>query len=122
MNNEWLKNLKIGDRVLIESGSFSRSYQFKNIIKITPTQIIVGNDEYKERFRRMDGRRIGDSGYTRGCLVEQTPKLMSEIEIIKLQYKAKVLRDTIAIPDDKETLIKFIEALEALQPFVREKK
>ncbi len=119
MTNEWLISLKVGDRVLIESGSFSKNYLFKNVIKITPTQIIVGNDEYKERFRRQDGRRVGDSGYSRGYLVEQTPELIAELEIKKLQYKAKVLRDTVAIPDDKEPLLKLIKAL---QSFVEEKK
>jgi hypothetical protein len=57
--NEWLKSLKEGDDVLVE-GSRMSNPAIRKIDRLTKTQFIIG----KSRYRRRDGRRIGDDEWT----------------------------------------------------------
>jgi hypothetical protein len=67
LDNDWLASVKVGDVVFTDSrwGGLRRM----RVTKMTATQIVCGG----ERFKRTNGRRIGDSGYDVLYLLEFTP-------------------------------------------------
>lgn len=64
---EWLKNLKVGDEVIIYC-RWNYCYYHKEIVKITPKKIIVlynriiGKGDNLANFSREDGHALGRSG------------------------------------------------------------
>ena len=57
-NHDFLNTLKAGDQVIYRWGSYGRSWTLKTVAKTTKTQIVL---ESGERFRKSDGREVGDS-------------------------------------------------------------
>jgi len=55
--NDFLTTLKVGDAVIYRWGSYSPSYTLQKVARTTKTQIILENDA---RFRKDDGREVGD--------------------------------------------------------------
>lgn len=68
---DWLANLAVGDEVIVSHGGFDSRHpgHLKRVERITATQIIIGAD----RWRKSDGRMIGNGIYGRS-LLEPTPK------------------------------------------------
>jgi hypothetical protein len=74
-NDEWLKELKVGDEVAVWHSSFgSGHYDFAKIEKIHKTHFVIGSTKY----RRDSGRHAGESWHP-AWLRQATPELRQEI-------------------------------------------
>lgn len=71
--------LVVGDKVIITT---RYSQTLDTVCKLTPTQIVMENTGY--RFRKKDGRMVGEDMYTSTRIAYAT-----EEDIIFLQLKAK---------------------------------
>jgi hypothetical protein len=82
INNDWLSNLKAGDRVYINRGS-SIGYNLTPAIveRTTKTTIIVNDSKY----RKSDGVKQGNWDYF-------TPQLCEATEAIDAKYREYQLR------------------------------
>ncbi len=75
--NEWLKNIRVGDKVVVDSrGLGFNRLQLRDIDRITETQIIIG----PLRYRKTDGKRIGSRGFDACWLHPATPEVIASIE------------------------------------------
>lgn len=114
---DWLQNLKVGDKVF-RTEKYSQPDTPQIISRITPSSIFLRiTDTYEERYRKSDGRSVGGSAWDTQWLRPCTPKREELWIIERLKRKAVNLRNKLLIPQDKDMLIKFIEAL---KPFVPE--
>ena len=114
---KWLQNLKAGDRVF-RTEKYSRPDSPQTISRVTSNSIFLRiTNTYEERYRKSDGRSVGGSVWDTQWLRPCTPEREEKWIVERLKRKAVNLRDKLLIPQDKETLIKFIEAL---KPFVPE--
>lgn len=70
----WLEELKPGDPVIFDNGS--RLLRLFKVDRLTKLYIVVG----EHRFRKDNGRRVGDSmwGYTQ--IIEPTPERLAAIK------------------------------------------
>lgn len=102
--NEWLKDIKVGDEVLV--GDYTVSpHVMKRVKRLTRTQIIL---ESGSRYNRQTGRNVGASTpWSRSYLTEVTPKRLEVMErqelVVKLssmvwkRYGLKVLRQVMEV-------------------------
>lgn len=75
--SEWLSALKPGDEVSISRGYGYRSHEIARVDRMTATQFVVGT----ERFRRDDGRLVGNGDrYYMVRLEQVTDRIREEIE------------------------------------------
>ena len=82
MNNEWLNDLKVGDRVVIKN---SWAAEIVTVKRITKTLILVPcNDTCDYRFNKSNGRRQGGAGYNCQFLHKLTPEIEAEVRKKKL--------------------------------------
>ena len=73
MNHEqhkvWLASLKVGDQVAVRYGRWgSGAYTIFCIERVTSTQLVSTRQSFRPvevRFRKSDGRVIGEDGYNR---------------------------------------------------------
>lgn len=82
MNNDkqWLSELKAGDDVY-RTRYVTGQGPVRSLAKVkraTKTQVVVGNDQYEQRFRIADGYEVG-SGWNKESLEQATPELMREV-------------------------------------------
>lgn len=65
----WLASLKVGDKVAVRYGRWgSGAYTIFRIERVTSTQLVSTRQSFRPvevRFRKSDGRVIGDDGYNR---------------------------------------------------------
>lgn len=71
--NDWLKELKPGDTVIISRGYYSTNV--REVEKITVTQIVVGGT----RYNRNTGRQCGTQGYNTAYIRQATPEKIDQI-------------------------------------------
>lgn len=74
--DEWLKNLKAGDKVIVSCGGYGFNMKLHTIDRITPTgQMIISGYRYK------NGERVGSYGRwdRRPYLTEATQKNIDKI-------------------------------------------
>lgn len=88
MDTEWLKKLKIGDKVLIRSRT---GYRTDTIERITPTgQIKIKSSDYKFKNGEQLGRSKWDYGtYLEEWTVEKQTSIDNEKKRDYLAYKIK---------------------------------
>ena len=113
--NEWLQQLKPGDEVYVSRGGWGRYYDKGEVIRLTKTQIIIKQSGYESKWRRVDGRSLAGTTYSRQYLCESTPELKEEIEAQLLKNKVKKLVDGFKMPDDKVSLNQIIMVLKEFQ-------
>ena len=103
-NNDWLSNLKAGDRVYINRGS-SIGYNFVPAIvqRTTKTTIIVDDKKY----RRSDGVMQGEWDYF-------TPQLHEATEALDAKYKEYQLRRELEKVDLSKLRIDQVERILAI--------
>lgn len=91
MDTEWLKSLKIGDKVLIRSRI---GYRTDIVEKITPTgQIKIKSSDYKFKNGEQLGRSKWDYGtYIEEWTVEKQTSIDNEKKRDYLAYKMKSMR------------------------------
>jgi hypothetical protein len=86
---EWLKNVKVGDEIVVDySSTWNRySYRIHKVEKITPTGRIKLDDGTQYQA---DGRKIGESYHF--PLRQITPEILELIKRRELMYKIKTDR------------------------------
>ena len=72
---EWLNNLKSGDKVIRRSTGLGAVDEIVTVNRVTATQIIVGS----ERYRKVNGRRMGKSTWYSCWIKEATPEQVESI-------------------------------------------
>lgn len=82
----WLNELTAGDEVIVVS-AYANTETIERVTRTTNTQIIVGN----RRFRKKDGRLVGQTGYRATRLREPTPDSLRAVRD-ELQRRRLVLR------------------------------
>jgi len=116
--NEWLQDLKTGDKVF-RTEQYSTPDSPQIVSRVTKATIFIKQGSYEEKFRRSDGRSIGSDVWNTHWLIQYTPELKEQWELYVLRKRAERLPTELIIPKDKESLVKFIEAL---QPFLPNKE
>lgn len=86
-NNEWLKDLKVGDEVFVITSRYGTiATTLVKIDKITPTgQIVIGTSRFK------NGELMGSSYLSRTYLEEATKDKIEEYN--KIVYEQKVVKN-----------------------------
>jgi hypothetical protein len=89
---DWLSSLKEGSKVIVHSGHWDRAGLIRTVKRLTATRIVVSlyRDE-ETQFRKQDGYRVGDGGYSRTFLGEATP---DAIEKAQRKAMSEELRQT----------------------------
>lgn len=82
---DWLAQVKVGDTVVIDSGYGIRELTLGVVTSSTPTQIRINTTKY----RRADGRMMGDQGWRSYYLREPTNdrlyKIRRRVAVERLQ-------------------------------------
>ena len=114
MENEWLQKLKIGDEVYVD-GPYGSVGSVRKVTRITKTMIIIAfSGRYDQRYKRNNGRGVGEWTYNQGTIRELTKELIDKIQLERLRQQAIFLKDKLAIPHTEADLIQFINALKLL--------
>lgn len=74
---EWLDNIEVGDRVIVSGGGAVYSEHLARVERLTKTQVII--KEGRTRYRRDNGRGIGQNGWVRSNLEEATDDKVNSI-------------------------------------------
>lgn len=82
MSENWLDNLKVGDRVIVSYGV--NSMVVSKVDRITKTMIVT---EGGGRYNRTNGLPAGVSGWNSGSLLEVTEQRIKEINHDRLYKK-----------------------------------
>lgn len=101
---EWLDNLKVGDKVAMDLGSFGfRNWTITEITKITPTR----------RMETKNGYKLSNNGYEMGKKDAWTPsrKIVPLTEDILNEIKKKKLLSNIDNTDFKSLSIDKLEKI-----------
>jgi hypothetical protein len=90
-------DIGVGDKVIINrSGWYSRR-AIATVTKVTKTQIMTDQSP-SDRWRRTDGRRVGDTGYNNPWLTcPKSPEELLEVE--RENYKADLLLKFRTVPN-----------------------
>ncbi len=83
MASEWLDNLKVGDKVVVENGSFGHDI-VDSVFILTKTSVVT-RKVYK--FRRKDGSVLGEVGRPKTWLREPTTERLNWIKQANLARK-----------------------------------
>lgn len=102
------QNIKVGDKVLKQSGVFENS-QILIVERVTNTQFIAGNGQ---RFRKKDGRIVGSDGYGYSRARILTEELYNEL--IEEKRRRKIERKLLSYCDHLANINK-IRSLEDSQ-------
>jgi hypothetical protein len=101
VNNEWLQSLKAGDKVLVSSYG---GEEVVTITRVTATQLIIARGLAEYRYRKADGRRVGDDVWHPSRLFQATPeKIAAIMDARKRAALRHRLNDRLAKPDDIPT-------------------
>ena len=106
MAKEWIKNLKPGDTVIVES---KYRLAIKKVTKVTPTgRIVIGDSQYNP-----DGYLRGTDMYNREYILEATPEQLEKTQnkITRVQSLNKIGKFDFNKMDN-ESLLKIIEIIE----------
>lgn len=82
MENTWLKNLKVGDKVIISFGIMYTEEKIGYIGRLTKTQIILNNSKIK--YKKDSGSSIGTKNWEHSQLLEPTKERIEKIEKKKI--------------------------------------
>ena len=80
---DWLGKLKAGDKVIEESGQYSK--KVATVTRTTKTLILIGNKEI--RYRREDGWLSGGDAWSRRHITEATEEKINLVNEINLRAK-----------------------------------
>jgi hypothetical protein len=87
---EWLRSLRPGHKVAVQQSGSGTGYDFYEVDRITPTQIVVKfNSRIDYRYNKKDGSRIGGKGsgfsFPRG-IEPVTNEIMESVELRQMRY------------------------------------
>ena len=81
---EWLKSLKPGDKVVIET--ITGGHVFRKVVRLTKTQIVLDN---AMKFYISSGLVVGGSSYHKTILMPVTAEIKEKAERSALIYRIK---------------------------------
>ncbi len=81
---DWLKSLKPGDMVAIET--ITGGPVFRTVVRLTKTQIVLNNSQ---RFYICSGTVVGGSAFSRTSIMPVTAEIEEKAERSKLIYRIK---------------------------------
>ena len=81
---DWLKSLKPGDMVAIET--INGGHVFRKVFRLTKTQIVLNNSQ---RFYICSGTIVGGSSYHKTILIPVTAEIKEKAERSALIYRIK---------------------------------
>ena len=81
---EWLKSLKPGDMVAIET--ITGGPVFRTVVRLTKTQIVLNNSQ---RFYISSGTIVGGSAFRRTSIMPVTAEIKEKVERSALIYRIK---------------------------------
>ena len=114
--SEWLAQLKAGDE-LFSTQNYGEPCKPDVVSRTTRTMIFVRvNDRCEAAYRRKDGRSVGRDSYSTQFIRQPDDALRERFALRQMMNKARMLRERLAIPQDRPTLTRLIAALE---PFVK---
>lgn len=88
---DWLNDLKPGDKAIRCSNGIGSMDEVVTVDRVTAAQIIIGS----ERYRKVNGRRMGDSSWYSYWLKEATPERVESIAYQKRHLAlSRRLQDT----------------------------
>ena len=76
---EWLKSLKPGDKVAIET--INGGYVFRTVVRLTKTQIVLDNSQ---KFYISSGLSVGGSFYHKTSIIPITAEMKETLEKYRL--------------------------------------
>ena len=82
--SDWLKSLKPGDKVVIET--ITGGHVFRKVVRLTKTQIVLDNSQ---RFYMSTGLSIGGSFYHKTKIIPVTAEINETVERSLLIYRIK---------------------------------
>lgn len=89
MNNQWLKNIKAGDTVILESGGYYGGASVEKVERLTKTQIVLKSGG---KFRRDSGNMVGGDAWSRSQIREPTEDGLNAIRKAVLVRKLKAFK------------------------------
>jgi hypothetical protein len=91
-DNKWLEALKPDDIVIENRTMYSiRYWAMSKVLRLTKTQIIVGNASRERRYRRSDGCEVSSDIWHRTHLLEATEENMKIFREDRIRYEAQQL-------------------------------
>ena len=99
-DKEWIKNLKAGDKVVIETNNYGKS--ITSVVKITPKGFI--NTESGKQFNP-DGSQRGGSTWNYSSLSQLTDEVLLEFKKKRLVNKCKEIDFSKLSIDDLEQIL-----------------
>lgn len=81
---DWLKSLKLGDKVAVET--ITGGHVFRKVVRLTKTQIVLDNSQ---RFYMSSGIIVGGSFYRRIRILPVTAEIKEKAERSALIYRIK---------------------------------
>jgi hypothetical protein len=122
MANEWLQNIKVGDKVIISGNSAFGSDRVNVVVKLTATQVHVNTrgflKDYVTKYNRESGRSIGTGTWETNWLDEATPEKLEAIVLRNKRFKIKkYVTETVNWDTVSKEVIEQLYVL--LDPFVK---
>jgi hypothetical protein len=108
----WLDGVRAGDELALCFGWARDDHRIVVVSKVTATQIVVGTPPNDRRYRKRDGRAIGDHFY-RHRLVPLTDEIRRQIARNEARQVLRYARWEDLLTDD---LIKICQLYEASVP------
>jgi hypothetical protein len=117
--NEWLQNLKAGDKVLIEGSGLSKGTDLGVVSRFTNNFIVVKCGSFEYKFRKESGWEPGE-GYYHRHLEEATPEALAAFEEERYRQVLRNKLDHLSWADVPIDRIKQIREL--IEPYVRKRE
>jgi hypothetical protein len=119
--DQWIEKLNPGDTVFMWQPYGCAPKQTKVTRKTAKMIFVVGavrgdNTIVESNFWIKNGRSVGANSYYSSHLIQDSPNVRERVELDRLKQKANYIREHTGTPHDKETLLKFIAAME---PFMK---
>ena len=124
MSNEWLENIKVGDKVIVSGSGFGSLNKIDTVERLTKTQIVLKNTHSK--YRRSSGRSVGGDVWSMGFISEATREKILKIQ--EARYRLNLLNKIESIrignlsTDSLKSIVVVIEEEKKLSLIEEEKK
>jgi hypothetical protein len=119
MNDLWLQNLKVGDRVIEDLG-FDGKF-IARVRRLTKTQIIVNHNgfvkDYETKYRLADGFSVGGDIWSTHLIREATPEAIAAVE--EEQYRRRFRNKISHLSWADVPLDKLKQIREIVDPYIR---
>lgn len=117
MNNEWLQNLKVGDKVIVFGHGVE---ELGEVFRFTKTQIHVKLGGYEQAFRKEQGNSYSRFVSDRKYLRQATPEALVKFEEERYRAVFRNKLDHLSWADVPLDTIKQVREL--VEPYVKRKE